>query len=285
MIITYKSPAGSFTADGGEGKNHLKVREYEGLGLPPKGRSTVTYPGRHGQSCTGFVWEPRTITLGLDLLLTGGEAKEFEYSMMKAVSEDGTLIIGNKEIECSVATITPAQICKGNYPRYAVQFICDYPYFRDTSPTVTELYKRTGYIKSTFQFPLIMSKLINNNVVVNDGQTRVEPVITIRTRTFSENAQLQEETPLNSFVITNAANGAIIELDLSGFDEVPSVITVDVPNRRIYSDNADLTHLISDNIFMCDFVLEVGENPIKATWGGDTELFAQVTFRKEYLQC
>ncbi len=282
MEITYKSAGGSFMADGGGGKSPLKIRSFEGLGLPPRSRKTVTYTGRAGQSLISSSFDARTVTLGLDLLLTGSEAQKYENEMLAAAAEDGVLQIGGREIGCSVVSLTPAQICKGNYPRYAIQFICDYPYFRDITPVTADLFKRVSNIKSTFSFPLVVSTLENSSVIVNDGVTAAEPIISIRLGESAVAFPLDAGSTQEMFKLTNQTTGAVIELDLSGFSS--GSFTVDIPNRRIYSPDAELTDLLADNIFMCDFTLSPGENRITAVWGdGTTPVYASVSFRREYL--
>lgn len=282
MEITYKSAGGRFTADGGEGKSPLKIRSFEGLGLPTRSRKTVTYSGRAGQSLISSVFDARTVTLGLDLLLTGSEALDYENKMLAAVAEDGVLQIGSREIGCSVVSLTPAQICKGNYPRYAVQFICDYPYFRDITPVSADLFRRVSNIKSSFTFPLVVSTLENSSAIVNDGVTAAEPVISIRLGDSALAFPLDAGSTQELFTLTNQTTGAVIELNLSGFGS--GSFTVDVPNRRIYSPEAELTGLLADDIFMCDFVLAPGENRITAVWGdGTTPAYASVSFKREYL--
>jgi phage-related protein len=154
---------------------------------------------------------------------------------------------------------------KGEIATFAVQFVCDSPYFEDGEDRVVPLYRRTKGLSTPFALPRSFGEIVAGGLVENKGNIPLEPIITI----YYPNAL----EGVDGITIKNETTGKGITLDYS--PEGEDTVVIDVKNRKITSKIAgSLLNNISDDTFLGDFVLERGNNEISVDLGNVAKGFS-----------
>ena len=287
LHITYQNENGKLDFKGGRGRNSWRILEIEGLGLTSKSFNTAQYPATVGQRTLSETIGARTISIQCDVnsiasQYGGTSSNRWEISKaLKILNEPGTLLISDgvriRKINARCVEAVQGER-HGGYSVFAIQFVCDYPYFEDKETSKVPLFKVENLLGSTtrwylkdgqltkesvesgkFILPCIFTRCISRANVVNIGDVDTEPIIKIRLNGGTYNGTIG--TP-GTLVISNESTNQQIELNLHNAENTKEVI-VDIPNRKIYSqDNKNLIHHLAPTSFLSDFWLKKGQNQI-----------------------
>lgn len=251
-----------------------KLIETSGLGLPGKTHNVTTYPKVPGQKTLSSIHTARHITLKCDVDVSAGIRAELAMAA-RILDKPGTLTVTIGEesykISCYCNEFQPGERNKVYHP-VVLQFTCDSPYFQDIEISRHWIFRNTGLIEDTFTLPCIWSERISRTNIPNAGDVETEPIITVY---GAGAADIDLE-------IKNHTTGHHILLE--SIPELDGYITIDIPNRRIYNDNGDnLLSYMSNDTFLNDFLLAVGENDIEVLYVG-TDISAVCEFYNQYIE-
>ena len=146
LTLTYKNDLGTVIMQGGGQDSPLRITAIEGMGLVTREYNAAVYSGHDGQETLNSRAAARSITIALEVI--DKNAADIVYSALDVLGKSGMLYIENKDlsrrIKCSQVQIPDvARVLRGQIATFAVQFICDSPFFEDRNDTVLPLYKRT----------------------------------------------------------------------------------------------------------------------------------------------
>jgi len=287
LHITYQNENGKLDFRGGNGRNSWRILEIDGLGIAPKSFNTAQYPATVGQRTLSETIDARTISIQCDVnsikgQYSGASSNRFEISKaLKILNDPGTLLISDgvriRKINARCVEAVQGERY-GGYSVFAIQFVCDYPYFEDRETSKVPLFKVEPLLGNTtrwylkdgqltdegvesgkFILPCMFTRYISRANVVNIGDVDTEPIIKIRLNGGTYNGTIG--TP-GTLVISNESTNQQIELNLHNAENTKEVI-VDIPNRKIYSqDNKNLIHHLAPTSFLSDFWLKKGQNQI-----------------------
>ena len=287
LNITYQNENGKLDFKGGKGRNPWRILEIDGLGIAPKSFNTAQYPATIGQRTLSETIGARTISIQCDVNSIashygGTSSNRWEISKaLKILNEPGTLLIsdGTRVRKINARCVEAVQGERhGGYSVFAMQFVCDYPYFEDKETSKLPLFKVENLLGSTtrwylkdgqltqegvesgkFILPCMFTRYISRANVVNIGDVDTEPIIKIRLNGGTYNGTAG--TP-GTLIIRNETTKQEIELNLQDAENTTEV-TIDIPNRKIYSqDNKNLIHPLAPTSFLSDFWLKKGQNEI-----------------------
>lgn len=260
LKLTYISKNGTAELWGG-GKSPLRVTEIEGLGLAEKEYQTASFAGYDGQETISARYLQRSITVSGDV--QSGSAREALSKAVEILMESGYLYITDgdfkRRIYCNQTAFPDAKrVLRGKIATFAIQFVCDSPFFEDAENTVVALYKRQNNIPMPFTLPRAFTTTVTGASVNVSSRTAVEPVIEIR---FSKAAAADE-----TIAITNKTTDK--KISLAHTPVKGEIITVDIKNRSIVSSaNGNIIDELTDDTFLSDFKLIYGENEITVSVG------------------
>lgn len=266
MFIEYKNSLGSVTMQGNSA-SLLRVIAAEGLGIVQREYTAAVFAGYDGQETVTSRALPRCITLSAEIC--GKDISAQLHRTLRVLSAPGYLYLGDKEarwrIFCNQTKIPdPVRVLKGKISTFAVQFVCDNPFFEDATETNAALYKRTKELSASFTLPGVLGTTKTGAELFNKGDIPAEPIIRIICPVALDSAE--------SVVISNLTTGKKLQFSCTpGEDEK---IVIDIPNRKIYgSISGNMLGFLSDDSFLGDFVLAPGENVISAVVGNITSGF------------
>lgn len=255
-VIKYENSHGRITLSG-KGNGALRILGVEGLEPATREYTVASYPGQHGQETLSARTLPRTVTLAVEVLKHPYEIDI--HKVLDILQQPGMLLVDNKRIFCNQSNITDVKgILKGQIATFAVQFVCDSPYFEDAEDTVVPLYRRTKGLSTPFTLPRSFGEIVAGGVVENKGSIPIEPIITIYYPSALEG--------VDGITLKNETTGKGISLEYSPSGE--DTVVIDVKNRRITSQIAgSLLNNLSDDTFLGDFTLERGKNELSVDLG------------------
>ncbi len=287
LHISYQNENGKLDFRGGNERNSWRILEIDGLGIAPKSFNTAQYPATVGQRTLSETTGARTISIQCDVnsiksQYGGASSNRWEISnTLKILNEPGTLLISNgyktRKISARCAEAVQGERY-GGYVVFAMQFVCDYPYFEDKHTTKVPLFQVEHLLGSTerwylkdgqltkdgiesgkFILPCMFTRYISRANVVNIGDVDTEPIIRICLNGGTYNGT--DGVP-GTLVIRNETTNQQIELNLEDAESTTEVI-IDIPTRKIYSqDNKNLIHHLAPTSFLSDFWLKKGQNEI-----------------------
>ncbi len=274
MEIVFENGFGSIKMNGGGGSAPFRLRAVEGLGYMAQTATAVNYPFRSGQRTISRTPAARIITVSFDAAESG---RRYDDMLGKIGHDSGRLYVtdGAKSVyaECYVSNLSAAQIYGSDYGRYTAQFTCDYPYFRDSEPTLRTLFERTALISGKLELPSVFSTRTAGSKVNVTGDKAVYPTVTVGNVSGEENFEL---------VILNETSGNELKLNLPAGKY--SLIEFDLFNGSISCGGRDFTVYLDDDCYMSDFLLREGENSLKITAAGlEAGTAASVCFENEYI--
>lgn len=267
LTLTYKNDLGTVIMQGGGQDSPLRITAIEGMGLVTREYNTAVYSGHDGQETLNSRAAARSITIALEVI--DKNAADIVYSALDVFGKSGMLYIENKDlsrrIKCSQVQIPDvARVLRGQIATFAVQFICDSPFFEDRSDTVLPLYKRTKLLSTPFALPTMFGEITLGGKIEIKGTISVEPVITVYYPTEIEGSE--------SIILTNDTTGKSVQLDYAPTAE--ETITIDIKNRKVVSNiSGNIINHLSDDTFLGDFVLVRGVNVISVNVGDVTSDF------------
>ena len=307
IYITYENETGRLHLNGGNGIYPWKVIDISGLELAGKSLNTAVYPSQVGQTTVSETVDFRTITMSCDVY--SRNSNRFEISKaLKILNEPGILSFfssyGKRKIKARCVSAVPGER-HGGYQTFALQFVCDYPYFEDWDDTTIPIYKIEKLIgsgkrywyendelkystispdeKGSAQFilPCMFSRRTTDATVMNIGDVDTEPIIII---TILGNAN---EGNLIIYKDKGTDAEQKLELMFTG-DYIPEngdVITVDIPKRQIYNQKGDnLLPCLSQDSFLSDFWLNKGKNMIEVENEVSTSCTVVCKYSNKYVE-
>lgn len=266
LKLTYTSSGGAVEMTGGaelpaSGIPQLRIKEITGLGLAETECRTVSYAGCDGQETVSKRALPRSITISADICAASAAAEL--RKTVAALCEPGRLLIEDGEmrrrIYCNHTELPDAElILRGRIAAFAVQFVCDSPFFEDADEISAALYTRSRELRTSFTLPRMFGKITTGAALNIKSRRSVEPVIRIYTPVSTTGAE--------TVTITNTTTGKYIKLTtaLTAGD----VITIDIKQRTVTSaKSGNIVHKLSDETALGDLWLAGGTNRITAAVG------------------
>lgn len=280
MEIEYISKAGTVSFNGG-GDFPFRLTDIDGLWLTGKSFQTTAYAGAPGQVVTGVSEAARTITLSGDLRIDRDAPWLAISSALTALNAPGELLFYNDgrilKIGCRCSAVDKGardSVCQ----RFVFQFLCDDPYFSGMYDITVPLYAVTGLLHAGFTYPGMFSTAVIGGSLYYTGTAQTEPVIRIHIH------NMPGEYPENGFWIENKTTGQ--QVGLSYLPKNGDVITIDVPERRIYlEDGTDLIQYITDGTFLNGFTLVPGENLLTVrNFNATADAYMECIYKNKYLE-
>lgn len=278
MEILYKNEFGCVRFVG-SGYGEWHIMDVTGLGLPLRTFETVTYAGEAGQVTLSERFEARTVTLSAEVRGKSREERAVIYTeALKVFAHPGDLTVRGvreRRIRARVADIAEGER-HGNFKTYAVQFVCDSPFFTDVSEQRAAMYLREDLLgrdtggKFTIGEGQVLTRRITGGTLLNDGDFECAGVMKIQT--FGEGeAELE---------IENAATGGAVKLTVTA----KKTYTIDFDARTITDETgADALEILSSDSYLSDFYLVPGANEIRFTVESESVSEAEFTYNKRYL--
>lgn len=260
----------------------FKLTAIDGLALTDKTFDAVTYYGIPGQYTVRENVGARTITMSGDVPISTNFRSNYAKAL-NVLNAPGTLEIHfndgeSRMIDCRCTAFTPGE--RHNiYQVYVVQFVCDYPYFKNTKESVLPMFSRQALFNSSFTFPGKLSTRLLRSQHNYIGSVKTEPVIKLITT-----AEITGGVSGKSIKLQNHTTGAVIELVYT--PDVGEVVTIDVPKRTIYNNSGTvLTANITDDTFLDKFYLIPGINDIESTnYNTSREIVAEAHYFNQYVE-
>lgn len=267
LTLKYKNNLGTVLMQGGGQESSLRVTGIDGIGLVHREYNTAVYSGHDGQETLDSRTLARSITVAVEVV--DKDAVQVVRHALDVLSQGGILYINDENLDrcimCNQVHVSEAdRVLRGQILTFAVQFICDSPFFEDVCDTVVPLYKRTKLLETPFTLPAVFGEIILGGSVEIKGALSVEPIITIHYPTKLEGAE--------SIILTNETTGKSVKLDYA--PSADETITIDIKNRKVTSSvNGNIINYISMDTFLGDFVLIRGKNVISVNVGDVTPEF------------
>lgn len=280
MEIRFDNALGSIRFRGA-GAGGIRLLAVSGLGLVKKEVNVTSYLGQAGQELLSEKDLARTITLSCDLQ---SENVRRELSrIMKILYRAGTITLSagkrRRMIACRCSEFDEPDYCGRNIAKFALQFTCDNPYFTDCEEQTASVLNREKLLYGSFTFPCMFSKRTSRMTLINSGDVEAEPVIMLY-NTATKSA-LGEDYGIE---IVNHTTGQSILIERATTNG--EVITVDVPNRSITSSlSGDITHSLSQDSYLSNFIFAVGTNDIEAVnYNEGEEISVVFHWKNQYLE-
>lgn len=277
MEIQFKNDSGTVRFLG-YGRGGWRLIDVTGLGIAPRSFETVSYSNEAGQKTLSITPGARTITVSAEVNAGSRNARAAAVSRaIRILSKPGELTVRTFRERCAKCCLGDMQEGErsGNFRRYALQFICDSPYFTDVYDTVVPMYERTDLLRDNFVIGdgVILTKRIAGGRIVNDGDEICEGVLTLAASGAGE----------ADVVITNSAAGGAIKLHVGA----GHTYKIDLEERTITDEEGrSALNILADESYLSDFYIAVGENEVKFTHNGGDGFFltAQYTYRRKYTE-
>lgn len=279
LSLKYKNQAGEICFSGG-GDSPLRITAINGLSLAEREYTSASYAGYDGQETVSARFLPRTITISGDVLSVC--ARDVLRNMINVLADGGYLYITDGDVRRRIfcnQTIFPdaERILRGKLATFAVQFVCDNPFFEDAEDTELALYRRTKNLASPFALPIMFGETVAGATIFVDGRGGIEPIITLH---FSKDIESE-----SAIMISNITTGETIELKHSPVSG--EEITIDIKNRTaISSVSGNVLKSLTDESFLGRFMLEAGKNEISVSAGAVTlGITVKCTYNNKFLEC
>ncbi len=253
LKMIYKNELGEVVMHG-SGSSELRILGVEGLGIVEREYNTAVFSGYDGQQTLGSRAVARTISLVLEAV--GKNAESIVRNALEVFGKSGVLYIENGEskrrILCSQIYIPDVtRILRKQIASFAVQLVCDNPYFEDAEDTIVPLYQREKLLSTPFALPSKFGRIVLGADIDVSGAISAEPVITL----YYPEALGESEYVL----ISNKTTGRSIRLDYQ--PKAGDTVVVEITNRTVTSSiSGNIINCISDETFLGDFTLEKGHN-------------------------
>lgn len=260
LELLFKNELGEVLMSG-DGSKEIRVLKMEGFGPAMHEYNAAVYSGYNGQETIFQKVAARTLTLSVEI--NGKNMRQLAHKIAMVLSSKGILYIKtdnfHRRIECNQVQIPDMEgVLKGQIATFAVQMVCDSPYFEDAEDTSVPLYIRTKLLDSPFTLPTMFGEIVLGASVEVLGVPSVEPEIKL----YYPTALLDVET----ITVVNETTGKFIKLNYAPQPE--ETVTIDVKKRKITgSVRGNLINYLSDDTFLGDFVLKRGINVLTVEIG------------------
>ena len=307
LYITYQNENGRLDFNGGSGSRPWRILEADGLGLAGKSFNTASYPSGVGQKTLSETVGARSITIQCDVSSISGydgvtRNNRWEISKaLKILNLPGKLLIrdGQRTRKIDARCTEAVQGTRhGGYTVFAMQFVCDYPYFEDRETKTIPIFKIENLIgvgmrwyldgdgilrkvpiaEGTFTLPCIFSCRTSEASILNIGDVDAEPIIRITVQ-----GEVKTGDEAGVLIIKNETTEQQLELLCDAKDG--DVITINIPERKIYRQKTEnLISYLSPSSFLSDFWLAKGENRISVINNVSMSCIVECEFSNKYLE-
>ncbi len=256
LNISYKNSRGTAQLCGGA--SPFRLTHILGLGLPESEYITASYSGYDGQETLAAAYLPRSITLSGDIV--SHNLRSDLAGLIDILSVPGYLYIQSEDIYrriyCNQITFPDAErILRGKICTFAIQLVCDNPFFEGAESISVPLYRRTKELTTQFTLPSPFGITVAEAVITPQSRNSIEPKIRIICPS--------DITQATQIKLENTATDKKLELSytLSAGEE----IVIDVKERTVTSSqNGNIINCISDDTYLGHFTLEPLVNTISA---------------------
>lgn len=279
LSLKYKNSAGEVSFAGG-GSSSLRLTAIHGLSLADRQYHAVSYANCDGQETVSSRLLPRTITVSGDV--SASDAAAQIRDMISVLECAGYLYIYDGEIKRRIycnQTIFPdaERILRGKIASFAVQFVCDNPFFEDEFDTAVALYSRTKKLATPFSLPTMFGETVAGATVFVESKNMVEPILTLNfSKDISDAATVK---------ILNRTSGECIELNHTPIAN--ESITIDIKNRTAESSvSGNILSELTDESYLGRFMLIGGRNDIEVSAGAVTlGITVKCVYNNKYTEC
>lgn len=256
LSIKFYNESGNIIFGGGRSDSLWRLTAAEGLAVIEKNVTAVRYAGADGQETVAVVGNPRTITLSGDIRINDSFREEYSADLATLEREgwlEVTSSYGVRKIKARCNDFRQGER-KGNYLLFAVQFICDSPYFEDVKQTEKAVFCQIPLLDSEFTFPGAFSKRISKSSLFCEGSAKTEPMFFIKADEGAGGGSI--------LALYNHTGGEAVKFNYNTSEG--ECITIDIENRKIYnSDGENLLKYLTDDSFFDGFHLYPGINEIE----------------------
>ena len=303
MRVKYINEYGTLEWGGGQHPSLNIIDKISGLGLPNLETKTVNYEGFDGAFPTDEKYLSRAITFNFDL--QSYDLARETRRILKILSKQGTLqfLFGNTERSISVTQKPTVSDFERTHAirGFTVQFICDYPFFTDLTPTKEICYGAEKRINGNQNLtePFIWTAITTKAPIHNNGDFKVFPKFYIlNTGTADADAtegigyeimKVRLDYDLSADTLPEEKD-IISKFYLPITTKVGEEITInfdarDENNRYcISSVQGDILNKRSDDSTL-DFFLDIGENKIVVkNYNSNEQIICYVEYDNRYLE-
>lgn len=275
------------------GKSHAyKIRDISGLESVNKTFNVITYSEEDGQETQSFVTGSRAITIagtveaGKGLLL-----EDLKRTMHRIIHHlPLTLEIQthrvSRRIQVNQVVYEAGETFGSLFGYFTLQLICDKPWFNDLKPTIIDMSEYIDLITPTaggyVELPAVWSTRGTSDLrIINAGDEISRPVI----RMFAIQSLLDAPEGDTHITLKNASTKQFITLE--NYKPIAGeTITVDTYERTVTSSvNGSIDKWLSDDSFLSDFWLQLGENVVSIeNTNTDINLATQLEYENNYAE-
>ena len=256
MDIIYRNNQGEISFSGSS-RGFIHITSLEGTGLIDKERKSYNFPTIPGQKTYYEKDRERVITMGCDYEINPQISME---EIIKVLYHKGELILSHKgisrKIPCYCEELKMGDTI-GKFKVFAVQFVCDSPYFTNLEKEYVPIFNTQKNIKNGFTLPSVLSQRTNTRTIDNTSYIPVNPKFYI----FYEG----QDDITGNITLTNSTTGteiALMELPLKKGDNV----VIDIEKRTVRrNDEENLLSYLTDTSFLYNLSLVPGENVISVS--------------------
>ncbi len=255
MDIIYRNNEGEIPFSGSS-KGYIHITSIEGTGLIEKTRKSYNFPTIPGQSTYYEKDRERVITMSCDYEINPDISMD---EIIRILYHKGELIVSHNGVERKIACY--CQELKmgetvGKYKVFAVQFVCDNPYFTKLEKEYYPLFNTQKNIKNGFSLPAVLSQRTNTRIIDNISYISTCPKVYVF---YKGKDEIEGNITLTNS--TTATEIAFSEVPLKKGDE----IIIDIKRRTVKrQDGENLLSYLTDTSFLYNFSLVPGENVISA---------------------
>ena len=255
MDLIYRNNQGEIFFSGSS-KGYVHITSIEGTGLIEKTRKSYNFPTIPGQNTYYEKDRERVITMSCDYEINTEVSME---EIIRILYHKGELILSHngisRKIPCYCEELKMGESI-GKYKIFAIQFVCDNPYFTNLEKEYLPIFDTQKNIKNGFTLPTVLSQRTNTRIIDNISYIPTNPKIYVFYKGTDEIT--------GNITLSNSTTGAEIalsELPLKKDDK----ILIDIQNRTIErNDHENLLQYLTDTSFLYEFNLVPGENVISA---------------------
>lgn len=265
--------------------SRVKLTAANGIGLPVKTSTSVTFANSPGAFTTSVTDSYRTITLAGDFYGDRNDVK----GIYKILYDECTLqfINGTEHRQIKGRCLNPEDITRvgGGIWKFVFQFKCDDPYFYDFHDNKIGVYRRTDLWpndtdengNAVVSLPSIATKRTSETDVINSGDLDIYPTITIE-NSGGEGAETDVLT------VKNETTGTFVKIQ-HGL-KIGEKVTFNLSDREIVSSvDGDITIKITNDTQLNKFLLKPGVNHILVSTDSQNslELTCYLIYRNKFL--
>lgn len=256
MDIIYRNSEGEISFSGST-KGYIHITGIEGVGLIEKERKSYNFATIPGQSTYYEKDRERVITMSCDYEINPEISME---EIIRILYHKGELVLSHNGVErkipCYCEELKMGETI-GKYRVFAVQFICDSPYFTNLEKTYLPLFDTLKNIKNGFTLPAVLSQRENTRIIDNVSYISTCPTVYIF---YKGKEEIGGNITLTNS--TTATEIALSEVPLKKGDE----IVIDIGKRTVKrKDGENLLSYLTDTSFLYNFSLIPGENVVSAS--------------------